>query len=277
MIFNKPLVSVCIPTHNGAKHLKQTIESVLLQTFSNFEIVVSDDGSTDETIEILQSFPDPRITRVAHLERVGAEANWNSAVAAGQGLLIKLLCQDDILYPRCLETEVLELSRPENFDCAFSFHSRDLIGERGNLLWDPLKPKFRRGCYELRRLLPRIVRSGSNPIGQPMAVMFRSSAFKKVGGFRGDFEIDLDMWVRLLEVGGAFAIDQTLSAFRVNQSSWSKTLSKKQFRSFYTLNKKILKKFPDIIKNSDSRIGIINCFIRTFARRLFYKAMFLSK
>lgn len=106
MVGRLPAISVCIPTYNGAKYIAQTIESILNQTFTDFEIIVSDDGSSDKTLEIVGSFNDPRIVRIDRLSKVGAEANWNNAVANASASLVKLVCQDDLLYPQCLEVEV---------------------------------------------------------------------------------------------------------------------------------------------------------------------------
>jgi len=268
VILNKsPAISVCIPTYNGAKFISSTIQSVLDQSLQNFEIVVSDDGSTDETIEVIKSFNDQRITKIDCLQRVGAEKNWNNAVALASGGLIKLLCQDDVIYPDCLQTEVDALTDTNNSDCSFCFHTRDLVTASGKLMWDPIRSAFPNRKYSLSDLLPRIVRSGGNPIGQPMAVTFRAETFKSVGGFKGEFAIDLDMWVSLLEVGHGLALGKVLSAFRVNSNSWGTVLSKQQFEMMYDFNTRARAKHPDIVSRLDSEKGRLKCFIRTLARR----------
>ena len=122
--------------------------------------------------------------------------------------------------------------------------------------------------YSLSELLPRIVRSGGNPIGQPMAVTFRSDSLKRTGPFEGEFVIDLDMWVKLLQVGNGLALGQALSAFRVSGESWGSELSKKQYRMMYEFNLKVCARHPKIVTKFDSEIGRIKCFVRTFARRL---------
>ncbi|MGA0106399.1 MAG: glycosyltransferase family 2 protein, partial [Ilumatobacteraceae bacterium] len=122
-----PQISICIPTYNGEKYIARTIQSVLGQTFSNFEIIVSDDGSTDKTLEIVRSFNDPRIVRVDSLSKVGAEANWNNSVANARAGLIKLVCQDDLLYTHCLQTEFEAMSLSANQDVAFCFSLRDFV------------------------------------------------------------------------------------------------------------------------------------------------------
>ncbi len=263
----EPTISICIPTHNGAKHIGETIKSALNQTFQDFEIVVSDDGSTDNTVAIVKGFTDKRITSVKCLQRVGAEANWNSAVDMANGSFIKLLCQDDIIYENCLEMEVAALARTQNLDCSFCFHTRDLVTVGGKKIWDPIRSEFPNQKYSLSELLPRIVRSGGNPIGQPMAVTFRSESLKQVGPFEGEFVIDLDMWVKLLEVGKGLALGQVLSAFRVNDKSWGIELSKKQYQMMYEFNLKMCARHPKIVTKFDSEIGRVKCFIRTFARR----------
>lgn len=262
-----PAISVCIPTYNGADFISETIKSVLNQSLQDFEIVVSDDGSTDDTVKIIKSFKDERITKIDCLQRVGAEANWNNAVALANGNLIKLLCQDDIIYKDCLVAEVGALTDSDNQDCSFCFHTRDLVTAQGKYMWDPIRSAFPKRKYSLHRLLPQIVRSGGNPIGQPMAVTFRKKSFQDAGCFRGAFAIDLDMWVSLLEQGNGLALGQVLSAFRVNSKSWGRELSNQQFEMMYDFNLRMRAKHPNIVTRLDSQKGRLKCFIRTFARR----------
>ena len=240
---------------------------MLRQSLQDFEIVISDDGSTDETVKIIKSFKDERITKIDCLQRVGAEANWNNAVAIANSRLIKLLCQDDIIYEDCLASEVAALSSSENADCTFCFHTRDLVTASGKYMWDPIRSDFPNRKYSLSDLLPQIVRSGGNPIGQPMAVAFRRESFQKAGCFRGEFAIDLDMWVSLLEVGNGLALGKVLSAFRVNSKSWGRELSNQQFEMMYDFNLRMRAKHPNIVTRLDSEKGRLKCFIRTFARR----------
>jgi glycosyltransferase involved in cell wall biosynthesis len=273
---NVPVISICIPTHNGSKHIAETIKSVLNQTLQDFEIVISDNGSTDDTVQIIKNFNDPRITKIDCLEPVSPADNWNNAVQLASAGFIKLLCQDDVIFADCLEKEVKALSKPANLDCSFCFHTRNLITENGRHVWDPIKSSFRAGKYSISELLPRIVRSGGNPIGQPMAVTFRSESLKKTGPFIGEFVIDLDMWVKLLEKGDALALGEVLSAFRVNGDSWGIELSKKQFRMMYEFNLKMRAKHPNIVTRLDSEKGRLKCFIRTFARRFASRWVFRS-
>ena len=101
-----PPVSIVIPTWNGAAWIRGTIASALAQTFSDFEVVVADDGSHDGTVELARGVGDPRILVVAFGQNVGIIGNWNRATAHSRGGLIKFLFQDDLLEPNCLATMV---------------------------------------------------------------------------------------------------------------------------------------------------------------------------
>ncbi len=101
-----PLVSVCIPTYNGADHIKDALNSVLKQTYQNFEIIISDDGSKDDTLDIVESFDDKRIHIVKNTDCHGIRGNWFNCIKIAGGKYVKVLCQDDLIYKDCLFQEV---------------------------------------------------------------------------------------------------------------------------------------------------------------------------
>src|SRR5262249_6946444 len=99
-------VSVCIPTYNGAEFVAKAIESVLAQTFADFELLVLDDSSDDPTVDIVRSFADPRIRVCQNEERLGIPGNWNRCLSLAQGEYICLFHQDDIMLSENLERKV---------------------------------------------------------------------------------------------------------------------------------------------------------------------------
>src|SRR5258708_29446213 len=109
---SQPSVSVCIPCYNGELFIGRTIESVLQQTFTDFELVLVDDNSTDATVAVIEKFADPRIRLVRNPVNLGMGANSNRALSLGLGRYVKLLCEDDVLHPRCLERPVAVLEDP---------------------------------------------------------------------------------------------------------------------------------------------------------------------
>ena len=268
MVERLPAISVCIPTYNGAKYIAQTIESILNQTFTDFEIIVSDDGSLDKTLEIVSSFNDPRIVRIDRLSKVGAEANWNNAVANASASLVKLVCQDDILYPQCLEVEVETMSKSENQDVSFCFHLRDFVTPNSRKLSARRVGYSNLQKYSKTEILTKVVRSGGNPIGEPMAVTMRKLSLNSAGKFRGDYVIDLDMWSKLSDQGSALFIEQHLSAFRISKTSWTSSLKKSQLSSVRTLSKKLQVDSDGAITKFDLLRGQIVGLVRAPVRQV---------
>ena len=268
MVERLPAISVCIPTYNGAKYIAQTIESILNQTFTDFEIIVSDDGSSDNTLEIVGSFNDPRIVRIDRLSKVGAEANWNNAVANASASLVKLVCQDDLLYSQCLEVEVETMSKSENQDVSFCFHLRDFVTPNSRKLSARRVGYSNLQKYSKTEILTKVVRSGGNPIGEPMAVTMRKLSLNSAGKFRGDYVIDLDMWSKLSDQGSALFIEQHLSAFRISKTSWTSSLKKSQLSSVRTLSKIIQVDSDGAITKFDLLRGQIVGLVRAPVRQV---------
>jgi len=268
MVERLPAISVCIPTYNGAKYIAQTIESILNQTFTDFEIIVSDDGSSDNTLEIVGSFNDPRIVRIDRLSKVGAEANWNNAVATASASLVKLVCQDDLLYPQCLEVEVQTMNKSENQEVSFCFHLRDFVTPNSRKLSARRVGYSNLQKYSKTEILTKVVRSGGNPIGEPMAVTMRKLSLNSAGKFRGDYVIDLDMWSKLSDQGSALFIEQHLSAFRISKTSWTSNLKKSHLSSVRTLSKKLQIDSDGAITKFDLLRGQIVGLVRAPVRQV---------
>lgn len=113
-------VSAIIPTYNRAYIVLEAVESVLGQTYRDFEIVVVDDGSTDNTAEIVRGIGDPRIRYIAHEKNKGCSAAYNSGIAAARGDLIGFLDSDDRWKPDYLERQVGFFERHPDVDAVFT-------------------------------------------------------------------------------------------------------------------------------------------------------------
>ena len=103
---NKPLVSVILPTYNRARLVSRSINSVLKQTYNNFELIIIDDGSTDNTKQIINSFNDNRIVYLKHNHNKHASAARNTGIAKSKGELIAFLDDDDQWLPKKLEKQI---------------------------------------------------------------------------------------------------------------------------------------------------------------------------
>ena len=216
-----PSVSVCIPVYRGEQFLAETIRSVLDQTYRDFELVVLDNASPDDSGRIARSFGDHRIRVETNLTTLPQPENWREAVRLCRAPLIKLLCADDLLHPRCLEYQVGPMEADPGL--AVVAARRHMIDERSRVLVP------RRGLIGLTgvrssvEVARHVVRSGANPIGEPGGVLFRRAHYFAVGGWRPDhrFVMDLDLWIRLLQHGEFLGLPETLAAFRIGQESLS--------------------------------------------------------
>ena len=104
-----PRVTVVIPTFNRARFLPETIQSVLDQTYTDFEILISDDASTDNTTQVVLGFQDPRIHYHRHSKNIGITPNWQFVVSQARTELIAMLADDDIYLPEHLSTAIQAL------------------------------------------------------------------------------------------------------------------------------------------------------------------------
>lgn len=211
-----PTVSVAMKTYQHARYVGEAIESVLSQSFQDFEVVVTDDGSTDETPEVIAGFTDPRITYERLPENVGVAAAMNATVRRARGELVAILNSDDLALPGRFEWQVAYLR--EHPDVAAVFSVPLQIGEYGepsdgfgSLFAIPFaEPDAPRTAW-LRRLFLH-----GNSLCAPSA-MVRRSALSAIGGDDVRFAHlhDLDRWVRLLEAHEIRVVDQPQTAFRV--------------------------------------------------------------
>jgi glycosyltransferase involved in cell wall biosynthesis len=233
-VSSSPIVSVCIPAYRGAAHIGAAIESVLTQTFGDFELVVIDDNSPDDTRAVVERYGDPRIRLMRNARNLGPEGNWNRCLEEARGTYIKLLPQDDVLSPDCLARQVTVLERDTEGCLALVFCARKIIDAQGRALMTRGLPRGKAGTVAARALVKSCLRHGTNVIGEPGGVLFRAVAAREVGSFDATdpYLIDLDYWFRLLLKGDANYIPERLVAFRISSESWSVAIGARQRADF---------------------------------------------
>jgi hypothetical protein len=178
-------VSVIIPTYNRATALIEAIESVMAQDYHDFEIVVVDDGSTDDTREVLRAFPD---VLVVTQDRQGVSAARNAGIARASAPLIAFLDSDDLWLPEKLSTQVAFFdSNAEALIC-----QTEEIWIRNGVRINPKKRHKKVSGMIFERSLALCIVS-------PSAVMMRSPLLEEVGGFDEAFPVceDYDLWLRI--------------------------------------------------------------------------------
>lgn len=227
-----PLISVCLPVRNGEKYLQQALDSLSSQTYKNLELIVSDDDSNDISLKIIKEFEkncDFPI-QIFHHNPSSIGANWNNCLNQAKGKYIKLLFQDDLMYPECIERMVQASEADEKVNLVFC--KRDLIIEEDanvSSKWinefEDLQKKqsvFKNntkipGKYFLRS--PDLLEEPINKIGEPATVLFRRSMIEKVGYFNTKLNqlLDIEYWYRILKFGRLVYINEKLAAFRLHQ------------------------------------------------------------
>jgi len=181
-----PLITVVIPCYNQARFLAEAIESTLSQTYPNFEVIVVDDGSVDDTSEAAALYGKVRLIRQ---ENTGLSGARNRGLVEGKGEYVVFLDADDRLLPDALEVGVRELEAHP--DCAFVSGHCTLIAADGSVLQTP--PQFHVGEAHYRALLQ------GNYIWNPASVMYRRAILDRVGGFDTSVNptADYDLYLRL--------------------------------------------------------------------------------
>lgn len=213
-----PLVSVLIPTYNYGRFLDEAIQSVLAQTYVNFELIIVDNYSADNTTAIVSGYlGDKRISYHQNTRNIGLVANWNKCLSYAKGEYIKFLMADDMFFPELLAEMVSVMQAYPGVSLVTS--NSDVFG---------LKNKKRIsefvGLQPGRDLILKCLKHGAgNLIGEPTTVMFRRSDLEKVGSFNPNFTclVDFNMWLRLLNIGDAYFIARSLSGFRAHDSQFS--------------------------------------------------------
>lgn len=230
-MLNAVPVSVCVPIYNGALYIRDAIESIFNQTVIPQEIIVSDSGSSDGTVNIIRDHAQRTGIKLIILptKTPGMAANWNSTVRAASGKYIKFLFQDDLLHPYCLEEMLKVAECNERIGLVFSqrklliepsaegdaftnwlLRYRDLSAALGEL--EISQP----GSSLLRS--QDLLREPLNKIGEPTAVLIRTNVLHEVGLFNEKMRqlVDMEMWVRIMAVSDVGYIPKPLVSLRVH-------------------------------------------------------------
>ncbi|PYX51733.1 MAG: hypothetical protein DMG76_31260 [Acidobacteria bacterium] len=219
--WSAPLVSVCVPTYNYGRFLPDCIESVLDQTLLDWELVITDDASTDSTEEIVNRYAavDPRIRYLRNAQRLGMNANLKRAAESARGRYLKMLCADDWIAPRCLEVlcGLMEQYPGAVLATSAEIHTgpagvpqcvQFLFGEPVSLI---------RGELMLDRMAKGLGFGGNS------SFLIRRSAYRKVEGYDPNllYAGDYDLAARLCQIGDYLHTDEALFYGRAHQEASS--------------------------------------------------------
>lgn len=217
-----PAVSIVIPTYNHAGFLKEALESVRAQSFVDWEAIVINNYSKDDTVDVVQAFADPRIRMVNFSNDGIIAASRNRGIALSRGEYVAFLDSDDTWYPRKLERCVMLLLAGHDVVCHAEVWAWS-NGRRRTVTYGP----ERRATY--RQML-----FGKNCMSTS-AVVARRAMIARAGGFDEDPQLvtaeDYDLWMRLARVSGRIGfLFETLGEYRIHGENTSKSVLR-QFKA----------------------------------------------
>jgi glycosyltransferase involved in cell wall biosynthesis len=218
-----PAISVVLGVYNGKRYIAESIESVLCQTFGDFEFIIVDDGSTDGTLDILQRYEakDSRV-RVIPIPHAGIVAAANTGVNAARAPLIARVDADDITMPERFELQIRYMAEHPEVVC---------LGSR-MFLMEPYGSIFGESHHELTHdeIDTGLLRGSGWVMPQPVAMM-RREAVVKIGAYRDEYlwVEDLDLFLRLAEVGRLANLPEKLVKYRNHPASTNHRLPQLQF------------------------------------------------
>ena len=207
-----PKVSVCIPVRNGGDFLPLAVNSVLQQSFDDFELIIVDNCSTDGTVKWIEErlSTAPNIRFYKNATNIGLVGNFNACLAYARGEYIKFLCADDLLLPDGLQR--MSAALDADLSAVLVTGGRNLIDESGAAIAAQryaAENVVLPGIEVINRCI-----FGKNYIGEPSAVMFRRRAAQR--GFQESLPhlMDLEMWFYLLEQGRMVSLADEVCAIR---------------------------------------------------------------
>lgn len=210
-----PLVSVVLPVYNGAADVGRAVDSVLAQTFGDFELILINDGSRDDSAAVLERLQDPRI-RLYHQENAGLAATLNRGIALARGALIARQDQDDLCHPERFARQVAYLQAHPG--CG-------LLGTRAEI-WTGDAPTGRVHDHPCDDAALKFELLFNNPFVHS-SVMMRKASVEAVGGYTTDRQRqppeDYELWSRLARHGAVANLPERLLIYREVPASMSRT------------------------------------------------------
>jgi glycosyltransferase involved in cell wall biosynthesis len=224
----QPLVTIGIPTYNRAVLVKACVKSALSQSYQNIEVVVSDNASTDDTVEILKSFNDPRLRIVANRENVGHVGNFNRCLREARGEYFVLLCDDNMIEPTFLEQCVRLVEKEPGIPvvlAAYNILMIDDATDKKKVVPAILNKKFDTGIWDGTEILIEYLCGRIST--QTLSSIIRTSFLRSNGGYSNEHQYACDeaSWLPVLLEGRAGLVNEQCATFIVHNTRVSSELT----------------------------------------------------
>ena len=243
-----PKVTVIIPSYNHGKFIGETINSVLTQSFQDFELLIIDDCSTDNSVEIISKFNDPRIKLIVNEQNQGAAYGHNLMLDMAQGEYIALINSDDIWLPHKLKQQVLFLDKNQSYGAVFT--NVEVIDESGNSFAN--KTHFYSSVFNQKNRtqvewLQHFFYHG-NCLCHPSSLI-RKRIYLEVGNYNPLLGLvpDFELWIKIVAKYNIYVLPEKLITFRIlNNENNASGSNLKNFVRGYFDHGKVLDAFCNI-------------------------------
>ncbi len=271
-----PKVSVCIPVYNGSDYISESIESVLAQTYKEFQLIVVDNCSTDNTEKIIRNFHDHRLTYIRNKQNLGLLGNFNRCLELSKGEYVCIWHHDDVMLPDNLKFKVHLLD--EYPEVGFVHSNLITIDDKGSVVAPEIwyegsrRDYIEDGLTAFKKFLSYLPRGASIFIG---AVLSRRSCYEKVGEFSPEVPhyLDSEMWMRMMLFYKIACIGTPLVKYRIHPTTASKAWGEWDSVPFLKENYKVTK---IIFKRYFEHIPRANKLIEQNSRNFGERALYLA-
>lgn len=268
-----PKVSICIPVYNGEKTIKDTILSIINQTYKNIEIIISDNKSTDNTVSVVNEFKDSRILFYKNDSNIGLARNWNKCLEKCKGEYIHFICADDTLSPECIEEKVKVMNSDK--DIVMVINTMNMYNEEKKLV---MKRKIynRDTIIDGYKFAKKSLYRG-NIYGGPSNVLFRKDSLEKSGVFPTNtyYTTDWEFTLRLSPLGKIAYLEKGFTHYIISRTN---TTSKTSLKVSLKDDAQMIKNLENYkylkITFLDKVIHNIAIRIRNLARIIYMKYFF---
>jgi glycosyltransferase involved in cell wall biosynthesis len=230
------LVSVCIPTYNSALFLKETLESIVVQSYQNIEIIIGDNASNDSTVEIINDFAekDDRISFYVNQTNIGYSSNCNKLISLAKGDYIAIYHSDDIYEVDIVQQEVDFLNNNPDFLGVFT--SFEKINASNSIIPNvkyPIRSSQNNIKVSLNKYIKIVLLQGGSCFCCPTS-MIRKEVYSQLSGYDVNLKYieDQDMWARILMIGPLAIINQKLIKYRIHNNQGSSIYRNREIGSF---------------------------------------------
>jgi len=272
---NEPMITVLMSVYNGEKFLKEAMDSILTQTFTDFEFLIINDGSTDNSMEIIESYNDSRIRLINNEKNLKLIASLNKGISLARGKYIARMDCDDISMPERLEKEVNFLENSLEYG---------LVGTCYTVIDGAGKEQYNKS-YPSSNDLIKLFLSLNCPLAHG-SIMGRTELFKQnlYGSKEYSAVEDYELWTRIAKVTKIHNIPEYLFKYRIYGESFSNTKTQLMYNQTLELSKKLYinnkNEYKNLIKKQfleelykqekPEVIEFVHEWLNSFVKRLLY-------